>query len=218
MQRINAFFEILDRIVSLTGRSVLEVGCGDGKRSIELAERCKFLTAIDPDTAKIHLANKHALKNAIFEVGSAEQLPFLESQFDVVCYTVSFHHIPIRHMQRALREAVRVLRPNGLIIFYELGQPGTQEEAKERFGSASDEHCFPQPAIEAIKHFPQLKIIHDLQYDTFFVYDSADDFLTSVEATQHQSGANVFLRAHRYRLQSKRRILVAQPTDLDARA
>lgn len=83
----------LDRLVSLTGKRVLEVGCGSGRLTWSLAERARSVVAIDPDRleiAKARRAMSRRLKNRVrFEVGQGESLPFPDEEFDAVVFSWS---------------------------------------------------------------------------------------------------------------------------------
>jgi SAM-dependent methyltransferase len=81
----------VDGILEFTGlkpgATVLDVGCGPGRHSIELAERGYRVTGVDISETFIDLANAEAadrgLTNASFVVGDARSLSF-EGQFDLV--------------------------------------------------------------------------------------------------------------------------------------
>lgn len=69
------------------GASILDVGCGPGRHSIELAERGYHVTGVDISETFIDLARAEAtnrgLDNVQFEVGDARALGF-DSRFDLV--------------------------------------------------------------------------------------------------------------------------------------
>ena len=60
-------------------------------------------------------------------VASGEDLPFPDGSFDVVVFSNSLHHIP--HPEVALREASRVLVPDGVIYVVEPVPAGNYHEA-----------------------------------------------------------------------------------------
>ncbi len=77
----------LDRLVSLAGMRVLEIGCGDGRLTWSLAERASRVLAIDPDRQAIAEARRalpKQLKDHVhFDVGQAETYPFADGGFEV---------------------------------------------------------------------------------------------------------------------------------------
>ncbi len=83
----------LDRLVSLAGMRVLEIGCGDGRLTWNLAKRANRVLGIDPDRqdiAKARRALPKQLKDRVrFEVGQAETYPFTNRGFEVAVFSWS---------------------------------------------------------------------------------------------------------------------------------
>ena len=111
-----------DRIFGLisggrSGLDALDVGCGTGFLSFELAARGHHVTGIDFAAAMLNEARrKTALTNVSvwFEQGDAENLPFTARVFDlVVCRHVLW---TLPHPEAAVAEWVRVLRPGGRLV------------------------------------------------------------------------------------------------------
>ena len=101
------------------GLRVLDVGCGPGNISVGLAQAVApgEFYAIDKEQPPVDLARALAAalqcENATFQVGDAISLPFGDGFFDVVHYHDALMHIP--DTQTALAEAMRVLKPGGII-------------------------------------------------------------------------------------------------------
>jgi SAM-dependent methyltransferase len=105
-----------DRIIpdSLDGKKVLEIGCGMGRHTQELAARGADVTAIDlTETAitatKSRLA-AHGL-TARVQQADAEELPFAAGEFDFVWSWGVIHHSA--RTARIVRQIARVLSPQG---------------------------------------------------------------------------------------------------------
>jgi SAM-dependent methyltransferase len=105
----------IEEFVQLSGKTLLEVGCGDGRITALLTGKAAAITAIDPDAASIDKARKD-VSDAIFGIGSGEKLEFAADAFDVVLFSYSLHH---QDCAKALREAERVVRPTGNILIIE---------------------------------------------------------------------------------------------------
>ena len=98
--------------------SVLDVGCGSGATTLYLAETytCEVIGADIREemvARSKERAQKNIIKNATFQVGDAENLPFDNNSFDVVISesVTAFVH----SKERALVEYSRVARPGGYI-------------------------------------------------------------------------------------------------------
>jgi ubiquinone/menaquinone biosynthesis C-methylase UbiE len=111
-----------DRIleVVLTGRGMLEaldVGCGTGFLSFELAARGHRVIGVDFAPAMLAEARRKAAERSApirFEEADAERLPFPPGGFDLV---ISRHLLwTLPHPEAAIREWIRVLRPGGRLV------------------------------------------------------------------------------------------------------
>jgi SAM-dependent methyltransferase len=101
------------------GMRLLDVGCGPGAITIDLAEIVAPGEVVgldqrpEPLAAARELAAQRSVTNIQFEVGSAYSLPFPDASFDA-----AFAHIVLMHLRepvRALAEMRRVLKPGGLV-------------------------------------------------------------------------------------------------------
>jgi SAM-dependent methyltransferase len=92
--------EFLDRQVPLAGRSVLDVGCGNGIFSVPLARRGARVVAADL-SAHMLAANPHPARVR----AAATALPFADRAFDVVFAANLLHHVD--DVPSVLRELVR---------------------------------------------------------------------------------------------------------------
>jgi SAM-dependent methyltransferase len=84
---------LIQRFVPLKGRSVLELGCGDGRLTRQFAPLASSVVAVEPDPARIALAKSAAasegITNVSFRVGSAERLPIRGGPFDIALFSWS---------------------------------------------------------------------------------------------------------------------------------
>ena len=180
MERINdSFVTTIETVISLQGLDVLEIGCGDGRRSAQIAARCKTLVAIDPDQEKVNEATSRQIPNARFAVGTAEDLSFDDQTFDVVIFSFSFHHVPTAQMEWAITEALRVGRPSSHLIFIEPSGLGAFYETEQLFGLFPD--CQElQPAYDAIQNNSRLEQVAELFDEMDYLFDSSQDFIKTL--------------------------------------
>lgn len=108
------------KYVDFAGKDVLEVGSGDGRLTFKYANIAKGVVAIDPIVEDIEDAKKKVpvelASKVRFQVGRAEELPFPDESYDMVFFTWSLCCISIPNMKKALHEAWRVLKPDGILI------------------------------------------------------------------------------------------------------
>jgi SAM-dependent methyltransferase len=103
-------FESMDRM----DQRLLEVGCGIGVDSIQLAKRGFQVTAVDLTESALAVAKQFATRREAtvdFRLGNAEGLDFPDESFDAVYSFGVLHHTP--DIERSVAEVYRVLRPGG---------------------------------------------------------------------------------------------------------
>lgn len=107
------------------GERVLEVGCGNGMISLEMARNGLEVTGVDLSPKSIQVANLYKEKNIHLEkFGSLNYicndfltLDFPEQSFDNVVFFRSLHHFP--DVQAVVNESHRLLAENGNILVCE---------------------------------------------------------------------------------------------------
>ena len=107
---------------TLTGKQVLEVGCGRGVGvEILLGRGAASITGFDLDPTMVALAQKRLTKyggrGRVF-VSDAARIAASDASFDAVVDYGVLHHIP--NWPQALREIARVLKPGGTFYFEDL--------------------------------------------------------------------------------------------------
>lgn len=96
-------------------KRVIDLGCGSGYGSAELARVADHVTGIDVDPATIEEARAtYPLPNLQFQTASVTQLPFDDGYFHTgVCFEVIEHLADFRAL---LSEARRVISPSGAFV------------------------------------------------------------------------------------------------------
>lgn len=112
------------KVVPLATGRVLELGAGGGANlRFYNRDAVESVTGVDPSDELIALASQRMLPadRGFFrpEKGVAEALPFPDASFDTVLST--FTLCSVQDQARALREARRVLKPGGRLLFLEHG-------------------------------------------------------------------------------------------------
>jgi ubiquinone/menaquinone biosynthesis C-methylase UbiE/DNA-binding MarR family transcriptional regulator len=113
---------------------IADLGAGEGTFSQLLARRSKKVIAIDNSEKMIEygreLARKHGVKNLEYRKGDLEAVPIKDATVDLAFFSQALHHAP--HPERAVAEALRILKPNGRIVVLDLLRH-SYEEAREMY-------------------------------------------------------------------------------------
>lgn len=116
--------EIIKQL-GIGSKRVLDVGCGAGFLSNDLARAGHVVTGLDASRSSLDVAEKFAPNytanekktgSANYILGDAYFLPFEENTFDVVCAMDFLEHV--EDPARVIAEASRVLKPGGLLFFH----------------------------------------------------------------------------------------------------
>ena len=114
---------VLEELGPLEFDTILDVGCGTGTllSLITYKNSNATISGIDLSPEMIRVAKSKLGEKADLRVGDSEELPWTESNFDVLLNTQSFHHYP--NPGKVLAEMKRVLKPNGHLIIADLWRP-----------------------------------------------------------------------------------------------
>jgi ubiquinone/menaquinone biosynthesis C-methylase UbiE len=114
---------ILDGLQLRAGARVLDLGCGLGDDTFQIAERIGAsgnVTGVDVSTSMIDEARRRAEGRGLpvdFEVGDSQALRFAAGTFDGVRAERMLMHVP--DAERAIAEIARVLAPGGRVSVFD---------------------------------------------------------------------------------------------------
>jgi ubiquinone/menaquinone biosynthesis C-methylase UbiE len=114
------WLQLMFGLTDLSGRSVTDIGCGDGTFTVRYWDRGspRLMVALDPAVkAVVAGAAKRDTRPILFVAADGHNLPFASDAFDVAILQAILHHdsdpqATIREAFRVAREIV-VLEPNG---------------------------------------------------------------------------------------------------------
>lgn len=116
--------DFIDRIGSLTGKTVLDVGCGGGILSEAMAHRGAEVTGIDMGEAPLKVAKLHGLESGarvsyrrITVEDMADEMP---ASFDLVTCMEMLEHVP--DPESVVRACARLVKPGGQVFFSTLNR------------------------------------------------------------------------------------------------
>jgi SAM-dependent methyltransferase len=128
--------EIVDWLVreGLVGpdSDVLDLGCGIGRITAALAERCRSVLGIDASAGMVQEARRRH-PGLRFETTSGEDLRTLpDASFDLVLAVDSFPYLVLGGVaERHVADAARVLRPGGALAVLNWSYRGADEDRAE---------------------------------------------------------------------------------------
>jgi len=110
---------ILQKLGNLTGKRILELGCGAGEGAVYFALQGAEVVATDISQGMVEVVQRLAARHGVqvqAQKMAAEKLEFSDKSFDVVYGNGVLHHVDY---QKAVQEASRVLKPGGKAVFIE---------------------------------------------------------------------------------------------------
>lgn len=146
-------------------KKVIDLGCGSGYGSAELAKKAESVVGVDVSEEAIAEAREqYTAANLQFQVASLEQLPFADGSFQLgVCFEVIEH---LTGYRKLLAEARRVLAPGGQLV---ISTPNIQFYAESRKLTGPNpfhEHEFSYQEFRAV-------LGEFFEHQTFFVQNHA---------------------------------------------
>lgn len=139
-ERNRVCYQLYHRVagaVDLTGKDVLEVGCGRGGGAAFVAEYLgpRSMTGVDiSEPAIAFCKRRYGLQRLSFATGDAENLPFDTESFDAVLNVESSHTYPSG--DRFFQEVARILRPGGVMLFADFRNVGYLDELRTQVRNA----------------------------------------------------------------------------------
>ena len=125
--------ELVAQLLKLNPEKILDVGCGTGDLSINIARHGRgnlHVTGYDFSRPMLAAAIKKAHaqdldKKISFISGEASQMPFPDGYFDCIGISFAFRNLIYRNplASQHLAEILRVLKPGGSCVIAETSQP-----------------------------------------------------------------------------------------------
>jgi ubiquinone/menaquinone biosynthesis C-methylase UbiE len=143
------------------GGSILDLGCGPGRDAGIFESEGYQVTGLDPSTKLLEIA-RDAAPLSTFKHGYAEDIPFMNEEFDGVWACASLIHIQRKNLPRVLGEVYRIMKPGA--IFAPSFKQGRGERAikDERYGGVE----------KFFAYYPESEMQEMLQNSGFNILDS----------------------------------------------
>jgi SAM-dependent methyltransferase len=142
--------EMLRLAGNVSGRRILDAGCGSGPLSAALLDKGAVVTGFDVSAAMVDLARRRLGRDADVQVADlAAPLPFADAEFDDVVTSLVLHYL--EDWAVPLAELHRVLKPGGRLFVsvnhptaYAIGYPESDYFALTRY---SEDYVFGDQTV-----------------------------------------------------------------------
>ena len=107
----------LDALGDINGKTVVDLGAGDGALTSLMVRAGARVIAIDNEEKGVELAREIFAKEGLqaeFIVGSVEEIPLPDNSVDAVMSCDVIEHLD--HYDRHVAEAARILKPGGILV------------------------------------------------------------------------------------------------------
>ncbi len=162
-------------LTSVAGLTIVDVGCGAGKASRELAALGASVIAVEPDPIQA-AKNRDAgpTPGVAFVEARAERLPADSGSVDGVFFFRSLHHVPVDAMGPALAEAARILKPHGFLCVIEPGMDGAHFPVMRPFHDETRVRNAAQAALRerAPRLFREVELFRYVQYPRYANFEA----------------------------------------------
>lgn len=126
----------------------LDIGCGTGNYTIELANRGYNMTGMDPSRRMLEEARARSNK-VQWRMGSAEATGLDLSSFDGIIATLTIHHWS--NLEKGFKELKSVLKTNGKMVIF----TSTPQQMEKYWLN----HYFPKMLKDSMQQMPDLKVV-----------------------------------------------------------
>jgi ubiquinone/menaquinone biosynthesis C-methylase UbiE len=168
--------EAVRRFVELTGKTVVDIGCGDLTSAIPLVESGCQVLAMDPDPVQAEKNRQmKPIENLTFVESSAQSIPAEDCSVDGLMFSYSLHHIPAADYETVFAEVFRVLRRDGFVCVIEPDDCPFMEVMK-LFHDEDQERRAAQDAIRQLA-VPRFEQVDFFRFHNYRTYDSFEQFV-----------------------------------------
>ncbi len=129
------------------GERILDLGCGDGQLTAQLAESGARVEGVDASASMVAAARRRGIP---VTEASAEKLPFSNGEYDAVFSNAALHWV--RNQDAMLAEVRRVLGPGGRFVA-EMGGQGNIAAIRIALIAVLERHGFAG-AEDGVNYYP----------------------------------------------------------------
>jgi len=174
-------FEVIDALLEVDGKFIVDTGCGDGELCRHLAGRGARVLGIEPNPVQAE-ANARAavVANVGFKQAGAAAIPVESNSVDGVVFKNSLHHMHAPHFEKIFKEVARILKTSGFLYVLEPIANGTYQYVMEPFHNETSVRLAAYNALQEHAS-PLFASMREVYYDVDATYDSFDSYATRFE-------------------------------------
>lgn len=158
---------IVRNLLPISGRRIIDVGCGYGRMADCYLGRFKQVIMVDGSMSLLHQAMERTRGQAIYIACDARKLPFRTASFDAVLMIRVFHHI--QDSLANLSEMHRLLCDDGRFVFSYMNKRNALRIIRWMIGANRDNPFDIEPAgvgSTLISHHPTA--VHRMMQESGF--------------------------------------------------
>ncbi len=174
--------EVLDSLLNVDNKFIVDAGCGDGALCRHLASRGARVLGIEPDPKQAELNRKApVVANVGFEQAGAGKIPVEPNSVDGVIFSYSLHHVYAPDFGKVFDEVSRIIRSTGFLCVVEPVANGSHQHVIELF---HDETAVRLAAYIALANYPHKRFsqMREIYYDVDNTFDSFDSYASYYES------------------------------------
>lgn len=128
----SALKRFVESVPELTPGKVLDLGSGNGRNSIYLAQLDWDVTGVEFSKVAVGLAEQNAVEAGVadrvrfFNQSVADRLDYPDASFDLIIDMMVMHSLSFEDRVKTLSEVKRLLRPGGYFVFHTLAAEGDE--------------------------------------------------------------------------------------------
>ncbi len=166
--------DVMTSFVSLTGKKIMDIGCGDLSFTKVLVELGAEVVAIDPDPIQAELNRANEVAGIEFHETGGDRLPAESQSVDGIMFAYSLHHIPEILYSAVFKEVLRVLKPTGFLYFIE-PTDGRLNDVMKLFHDEDQERLAAKSALRELL-VPKFENVSIVRYFSVVHYRGFDEF------------------------------------------
>lgn len=136
----------LELLGNVTGKQILDLGCGTGRYAAMLAKSGAIVLGVEPSSQMLEQARQKVTPSCNFELyhGTMDGMHFSDKQFDIILSALTFSHIP--DLESTLAKSARVLKEDGVMLISDIHPywPVSGHDYTEFFGDTGQEYRIPE--------------------------------------------------------------------------